>query len=497
MRIVIYAFALLLSLSTVQAQTFTPRTGWLGQWAFAPGMAHRPTNSIYLPGTYQFGDIDQFVRYNVATDSWSTVPGLPAIKSEFGFSFNVNNRLFFGGGVDQPGTFTNVVYEFIPPNTFTPVDNVPNGPASGFSFSLGGFGYVGRGIVSGFASLNAMYRFNPAASPGSQWSVMTPYPGSGVVNMGATSLGAYGYAGLGRSNPGSTAYADWWRYDPAGGAGGTWTAMSPFPGTPRECPILAPLCGKIYLLGGWNAGTNIYFNEIWVFDPTIGALGSWSLLGNDNNVWGAQSGRYGPGTAVYGDSLFFGFGYGVSNVNSDWKLFTSCIVPLAAHNLSFEAKAISGEGIELVWNGAAADETPTYKVFHSMDGTNWNWEATTSSNRWMHPQPGNGIHYYQLQQMNENGEHVAEAFNTAWFTDAYRGMVVFPNPVRQDYTVRFDVMRSGVLTLLDGSGREIRRLLLDGQQEVRLEKGDLSSGLYWVRVNEPGGGSWVEKLLVE
>src|SRR5687767_3167283 len=146
---------------TINSQTFTPRAAFAGQWAYSHGVAHQPTTSIYIPGTYQFGDIDQIARYNVATNTWSTVAGIPAIKSEFGFAFGVNNRIFLGGGVDQPGTFTNQVYELIPPNTFIPMDNIPNGPASSFTFTIGLFGYVGSGFVAGFGNSNTFYRFNP------------------------------------------------------------------------------------------------------------------------------------------------------------------------------------------------------------------------------------------------------------------------------------------------------------------------------------------------
>ncbi len=476
--------------ATTSSQVFTPKTPYVGQWAFAPGMAHKPTNSVYLMGTYQFGDIDQFVRYNVSTNAWSTIPGVPAIKSEFGFSFVVNNRIFFGGGVDQPGTFTNSVHEFIPPNTFTPVDNIPNGPASAFSFGLGNYGYVGGGMVAGFGNLNAMYRFDPNATPGSQWSTVTTYPGLGKVNLGKATLNGYAYVGLGRSNPGSTVYTDFWRYDPNTGIGGTWTAMASFPGAARECPIITPHCGKLILMGGVTQ-TGLNFNDIWQFDPANGPTGTWTLLGTDNNVYGPQNGRYGPAYATYGDSLFVGMGFGALGANNDWKLFTICpALPLPVELISFNANENNNNQVDVTWSTATEINNNYFEEYRSTDATNWEFleRVTGAGNSNMlnnyhvlDPLPANGINYYLLKQIDFNGD-VTDFEITSVNVNSDNQLLVYPNPVENDLTIAQQSNEPLQYEIINSYGATILRGALVNKYSL-IQLSHLPSGIYYLKIS--------------
>ncbi len=479
--------------SSLNAQTFTPKTAYLGQWAFAPGVAHPPTNSVYIPGVYQFGDIDQFVRYNVTTNTWSVVAGLPATKSEFGSAFNANNRIFFGGGVDQPGTFTNVVWEFIPPATFVMVDNIPNGPASSFSFSVGNCGYVGEGIVAGFGNSNTFYKFNPILPPGLQWSIATAYPGSGDVNCGSGSLNGFGYAGFGRSNPGSTVYNDWWRFDPLLGATGTWTAMTAFPGAPRECPMITSQCNKLILIGGVNlSGAN--FNDIWEFDPAIGATGTWTFLGTNNAVWGPQNGRYGPAFADYGDSLFFGMGYGASNVNTDWNLFNYCPAPLPVEVANLEADLLENNRVDVIWTTMTEINNDYFEIESSIDGINWELmgrvngsgnSSTLLSYHLIDESPELGTNYYRLRQVDFDGNYKFLGMTTASIDQTSgKEILVYPNPSYEWFQVILPG-NSEIVTyrIFDSFGSEIMSGYFSEEKNQVLTS-SMARGMYWVHLDD-------------
>lgn len=472
------------------AQTFTPKTGYLGQWAFAPGMAHRPTNSIYLMGTFQFGDIDQFTRYNITTNTWSTIMGVPAIKSAFGFSFVVNNRIFFGGGVDQPGTFTNVVHEFIPPSTFSTVDNIPNGPASAFSFSIGNFGYVGGGYIVGNVNLNTMYRFEPAAASGSQWTSVTAYPGMGKANFGKAVLNGYAYVGLGRSNPGTTVYNDFWRYDPTTGSGGTWTAMAPFPGTPRECPIIAANCNKLILMGGvTQTGSN--FNDIWQFDPNVGPTGTWTLLGTSTNVSGPSNGRYGPAYAAMGDTLFLGMGFGSLGANNDWKMFTYCpAIPLPVELISFTAQENDLHQVEINWSTSSEINNSHFEVYRSINSTDWDLlervEGSGNSNvikdyHMTDILPASGTNYYQLKQVDYNGE--VTTFDIASVNiEMDERVILFPNPA----TSQLNIIQSSLLPRQYEILNNVGSIVMNGmitQKESIISTQQLPNGVYYIHLS--------------
>jgi hypothetical protein len=492
-KIKLLAFLFLATVITLNAQTFTPRASYLGQWAFYQGVVHKPTTSIYIPGTYQFGDIDQIAKYNVTTNTWSTVGGLPALKSEFGFAFGVANRIFLGGGVDQPGTFTNIVYELIPPNTFVAVDNIPNGPGSAFTFTIGNFGYVGSGFVAGFGNSNTFYRFNPVGLPGTQWSIMSAYPGLGKVNQHAVALNGYGYTGLGRSNPGGTEYNDWWRYDPAAGVGGTWTAMTAFPGAPRECSLISAMCDRIILMGGVDqSGGN--FNDIWEFNPSAGATGTWTFLGNNALVFGPQSGRYGPASASYGDSLFYGMGFGASGVNNDWNMFTYCPVPLPITLIHFKADKLDGDIVALNWTTASEINNEYFEIQRSNDAMNWipvaqiNGAGNSSAEinyQYLDYAPFSEVNYYRLKQVDFNG-----TYEYSWIIsidiDKNKRPEIFayPNPAYSYVNIsQTNQLVPVPYVIYDSFGVNVQSGTL-GVQENTLHTDGLSQGVYYLHLED-------------
>jgi gliding motility-associated-like protein len=309
-----------------------------------PGIIYRPGNSIYIPGGHNGAYTNEWRHYNLTGNIWNTIIAPSSMGSCMGFAFNLNDRLFAGGGVDGGFVWSNQVWEFFPgPDTFALMDPIPTtiyGRAYGFCFEIGGYGYVGKGF-GGNGSASSMLvaddflRFDPNAATGLQWTVMSPYPGDGTYNHSFTSLNGYGYTGLGMNDSTLTGTSgvestDFWRYDPNNGVGGTWTQMATFPGAGRETAILLPFCYKLILMGGWNRNTNAMFDEIWEFDPSTGATGTWTLIGNNTLVTGPSGCRYGAGFVAWGDSLFFGLGgnpaTGVGA--SDWVLmnFPPCAI---------------------------------------------------------------------------------------------------------------------------------------------------------------------------
>src|SRR5688572_30809259 len=119
------------------------------------------------------------------------------MQSQFGYSFNIGNRMFFGGGADLGFVFGSQLWELTPPSTFTPMANIPcsNGVSASFSFSVGGFGYVGEGYGwnGSVVTTNTLCPFNAGAPPGSQWTTMAPYPGAAQLNSGCVTLNGSAY----------------------------------------------------------------------------------------------------------------------------------------------------------------------------------------------------------------------------------------------------------------------------------------------------------------
>ncbi|MFI5203557.1 MAG: T9SS type A sorting domain-containing protein [Flavobacteriales bacterium] len=486
-------FSFVLSTQVVAlGQTFTGKSAHLGEWTHFPGIVHKPTNSIYLPGGYSFGDIKQVLRYDVVNDSWTAIASPAGMQSQLGYSFTINNRMFFGGGADLGFVFGNQLWELSPPSTFTAQDNipVPDGLCASFSFSLGNFGFVGEGYGWNGAEVNsnALWRFNPIAAPGSQWTAMTPYPGQGQINSGCVTLNGAAYVACGRSSPGVTEYNDFWRYTPGGG-GGTWTALPAFPGPGRENAILMRSCNdKIVLMGGFNAGTGVYYDDVWVYDP---AMSMWTFIANDPAVTGPMGGRYGPGYCAYGDSLFFGMGFGNLGPNDDWNLFTYCPISVLPVELtSFQAVKNMNNQVDVTWQTAAEINNDYFEIYRSTNATDWEKIGTVDgagnsssllNYRLLDPSPYIGLNYYRLKQVDFNGSETLSGIVSVTITHySNAGLTVFPNPVEGYFQVSETITGPSVsYAVYDGSGQLVLSgALSEEKNTVRTES--LSQGIYFV-----------------
>jgi len=256
----------------------------------------------------------------------------------FGYSFNLNNIVYFLGGVSGGYQWFATTYAFTPgTGVFTAMDNVPSvnnyGRSYGFCFAINNIGYVGMGFGGNSSSTmtanntasTSFLSFDPTKGSGSQWTVLTPYPGNGTYLQSGASLNGMGYAGFGNDDPSISNSAndqsDFWQYNPGAN---TWTQMQTFPGGGRELSILLPLCNKLILIGGeTRSGSGSDYNDIWEFDPSNGATGTWTEIGTNVDVVGPGGGRAGAAYAVYGDSIYLGMGHSYSGTyNSDWYQLT-------------------------------------------------------------------------------------------------------------------------------------------------------------------------------
>jgi len=371
-QIALILFIFFISITEFFSQTFTSlgTTNLTATHSYGGVLAHRPTHSIYvIGGWFNWAYPDQIQQYDINTNTWnSPISGPAGMRSCFGYYFNINNRLFYGGGANSGYSSNNNTWEFIPPNTFASMDPIPTmtspyGRSYCFSFSIGNYGYVGQGegmngSAGSITPVNDMQRFDPSVAPSTtgQWKTVKAYPGIGQSNMVAASLGGYGYAGLGSTVGGTPASQnDFYRYDPTMD---TWTLMQSFPGAAREGAILLPVCNKLILMVGSNAAQTAYFDDMWEFDPNSGPTGNWTLLGHYSQVYGPSSGRGWSASAAYGtDSLFFGMGYSSTNQEeSDWNLLTFNLASVSGNATICQGTntLLSASGVPLyIWTPSA------------------------------------------------------------------------------------------------------------------------------------------------
>ena len=161
--------------------------------------------------------------------------------------------------------------------------NIPGGreqsatwkDASGNTWIFGGYGYDATGTVG---QLNDLWKFDPTKGTSGQWVWMS---GSTISPQGASSSFPYGEPGV---------------Y-------GTLGAASPtnVPGGREQTVTWTDAAGNLWLFGGIgidSVGMYGYLNDLWKFNPNLGANGEWAWMGGSKTAprTNPASGR--PG--VYG-----------------------------------------------------------------------------------------------------------------------------------------------------------------------------------------------------
>jgi len=516
----IVAFCVTLSLFSQSFTSKAPVTPFAAtgiNGAFTAAVAHPATSSIYLPYGYTGGYSTKIVKYDVSTNTWGTpINGPAGMGPTFGFAFNLNDEIYFGGGVGGGWAFASTVYKFnIGSSTFTPMDNVINSPIGrsyGFSFAINGKGYVGEGFggngsAASMALTPTFVKFDPTQASGSQWSTMTPYPGLGEYLQAATSLNGFGYAGLGCTNIISpyVEQTDFYQYNPTSN---TWTAMSSFPGTARECAMLFPVCNKIILMGGYNRVTNAYYNDIWSFDPTIGATGTWTPLGTNAIVLGAQNGRYGPSYAEYNGDMYFGMGAGATNRNQDWNL-GSCFILLPIELTSFTGENI-GSVNKLEWVTASEINNDAFVIEKSYDGNEFEpcgsikgaGNSNVKLNYTFFDENPYALTYYKLKQIDNNGNSTTS--NIITIKKAIKGLEIYnviPNPNNGTFKVIINSNESvdikiKVINMLGQYILQQSNLLSKGVNTLSLTEIDLISGYYFLQISTIDGVISAQKQII-
>jgi hypothetical protein len=162
------------------------------------------------------------------------------------------------------------------------------------------------------------------------------------------------------------------------------------------------------------------------------------------------------------------------------------ILPVSWLYVKAEAK---GTDALISWATGSEQNADKFIVEHSKDGiaftkageTDANNNPSGSSYSFRHLQPGNGVVYYRIKQVDKDGKSTYSKTMTLLFKEGMKTPVLFPNPAS---TVVNIVMPSGAIAktveLYDAAGRLVNREQLQGIQSATLSLESLKAGKYIV-----------------
>jgi N-acetylneuraminic acid mutarotase len=284
-------------------------------------------------GTGELNDLWEFDPKLGATGEWTWMGGSTSVGSLFGGQSGVYGTLGTASATNVPGGRYGAI---------SWID------AAGNFWLFGGNGIDSTGTLG---YLNDLWKYTPGANGSAgQWTWMA---GNNTVGNNGGQPGVYGtlgtaastnipggrdaaaswidasgnvwlFGGLGADSTGTEGFLnDLWKYTPgSNGSAGEWTWMggnntvgnnggqpgvygtlgtaSPanVPGGRFSAVTWVDGSGNLWLFGGDgydSTGTGGYLNDLWKFEPTLGATGEWTWIGGGNAVGrsGGQSGTYG------------------------------------------------------------------------------------------------------------------------------------------------------------------------------------------------------------
>ncbi|WP_205313891.1 T9SS type A sorting domain-containing protein, partial [Pedobacter nanyangensis] len=203
----------------------------------------------------------------------------------------------------------------------------------------------------------------------------------------------------------------------------------------------------------------------------------------------------------------FNFNVTATDANScSWSVPVTITVvdPLPVTLTNFAAKSVSG-GVEVSWNTVSETNSSHFELLHATENGKFSiinrQDALGNSNTgkrysFVHKQPSNGNNYYQLLQLDNNGDRKDYGIKTVYFTAVTKdGVTLHPNPARHTVTITFEPKAYTQVQLTDMLGKVVRSQKIGtADTEQAIDVAALPPGTYTIVLIGEGKKS-VHKLI--
>lgn len=238
-------------------------------------------NYGYLFGGYgSKTSLNDLWRYNIEENGWVEMAQNAAVvppKRHWAMGFALNGKLYVTtGAVRYQTDYLSDTWEYDPStDSWTQMDDFPGGERyGGLGFALGNYGYAGCGKDIDKNYMKDIYRFDPTASPGNQWTRVDNVPFKKRVFSTTWVYNNEAYIVCGANN--SVCCEDFYKFD-----GTTWTQLRDIADNDddedfdddydiiRSQAVALVIDDLIYLVGGngsEDSGTN--YRDYWIYIPS-------------------------------------------------------------------------------------------------------------------------------------------------------------------------------------------------------------------------------------
>ena len=189
-------------------------------------------------------------------------------------------------------------------------------------------------------------------------------------------------------------------------------------------------------------------------------------------------------------------GYFTNGEVEDYRILVDNF-PLANHLLNFEA-SLQDKKVKLNWEVSEDAGLYAYEIERSRDNINWTKITTVNANgttgtfsyESFDNNPPKGVSYYRLRLIESTGMNRFSPVKHIIIKDLESGLIVAPNPAKDNLTIRFDAAGGGDI--------EISILNMQGSMQLT-RKQRITAGLNNIMISLPetiSAGTYVARIVV-
>ena len=244
--------------------------------------------------------------------------------------------------------------------------------------------------------------------------------------------------------------------------------------------------------------------------PASGREGWFRLASQAANATDHSS-RFTANAAATGGIKSFdaGAGFTVTNgntqINNAWQTHSyfamSGGTSLPVQMTSFEAVK-QGDNVNLSWQTASEINSSHFDVLHSTDAVHFESlgrvDAMGNKNTWtnydfVHENAGNGVHYYQLSQFDNDGKNEKFKILAVNINNAVNIITqLFPNPSSNNVTLYYNSVAGGTykvnITNINGDALYFAHSpSMAGENKFRMTVEPYDAGTYFINLTDPNG----------